>query len=244
MVFAAGLGTRLRPLTDNMPKALVPVGGTPMLERVITHLIASGVDEIVVNVHHFAQQIIDFLRAKDNFGIRIDISDESDLLLDTGGGIRKARPFLDGNEPFLIHNADILTDLNIWKMYEFHTTHNADVTLLTADRTTSRYLLFDHDNCLRGWTNIKTGEVKPEGFVYNPTEFKKTAYGCLQVVSPSIFRELEKYAGPEKFSIIPFYLSVCNQLKIVSYQQSDYKWFDIGSHETLAKAEEWIKTTI
>uniref|UniRef100_UPI003FEE6622 nucleotidyltransferase family protein n=1 Tax=Phocaeicola sp. TaxID=2773926 RepID=UPI003FEE6622 len=164
MIFAAGLGTRLRPLTDNMPKALVPVAGKPMLERVILRLKEAGFNEITVNIHHFGEQIIDFLRAHDNFGTEIHISDERGMLLDTGGGIKKARPFLDGQEPFLVHNADILTDIDLAGLYRHHLESDAESTLLGSELKSSRYLLFDDDYHLHGWINKATGEVKPAGF--------------------------------------------------------------------------------
>ena len=146
MIFAAGLGTRLKPLTDHMPKALVPVAGKPILEHVIGKLKSSGFDEVVINVHHFADQIIDFLKAKDNFGIKIWISDETDELLDTGGGIQKAAPYFD--EPFLVHNADILSNVDLKALYDFHRTSGNDATLLVSPRKTVRYLLFDEKNRL------------------------------------------------------------------------------------------------
>ena len=141
MIFAAGLGTRLRPLTDNMPKALVSVAGKTMLERVILKLKDAGFHDITINIHHFGSQIIDFLRANQNFGVDIHISDERGELLDTGGGIKKARLLLESNEPFLIHNADILTDLDLNAFYHHHLESDADATLLTNHRKTSRYLL-------------------------------------------------------------------------------------------------------
>lgn len=162
MIFAAGLGTRLRPLTDNMPKALVPVAGKTMLERVILKLKDASFHDITINIHHFGSQIIDFLRANQNFGVDIHISDERGELLDTGGGIKKARPLLESNEPFLIHNADILTDLDLNAFYHHHLESDADATLLTNHRKTSRYLLMNQDNRLCGWTNLSTGEVLPQ----------------------------------------------------------------------------------
>ena len=156
MIFAAGLGTRLRPLTDNKPKALVEVAGKPMLERVILRLKRSGVDEIVVNVHHFGQQIIDFLYANDNFGVTIHVSDEREELLDTGGGILKARKWLDGGEPVIVHNADILTDFDLDEMMCQHVASEAVATLLVAERDTARYFVFNDAMRLQGWTNIKT----------------------------------------------------------------------------------------
>ena len=154
MIFAAGLGTRLKPLTDHMPKALVPVAGKPMLEHVILKLIASGFDEIVINVHHFAEQIIDFLKEKNNFGIKIWISDETEELLDTGGGIKKASSLL--NEPFLVHNADILSNVDLKTLYDFHIASENDATLLVSPRKTVRYLLFNQTNRLCGWINKDT----------------------------------------------------------------------------------------
>lgn len=240
MIFAAGLGTRLRPLTDNMPKALVPVGGKPMLERVILNLIKYGFDDITINIHHFGGQIIDFLKANNNFGVTIHISDERDELLDTGGGILKARNFLDGNESFLVHNADILTDLNLKEFYDNHLGNNADATLLTASRNTARYLLLDDTNRLHGWINKNTGELKPQGFVYETDKYKEMAFGGIHILSPSIFPALENFTDEHKFSIIPFYLSVCEKLNIYGYAPEGYKWFDIGKIETLHQAENWI----
>ena len=159
MIFAAGLGTRLRPLTDHTPKALVSVAGKPMLERVILRLKEAGFNDITVNIHHFGEQIIEFLRANNDFGITIHLSDERDMLLDTGGGIKKARPFLDGNEPFLVHNADILSDINLAELYRHHRESNAEATLLVSQRQTSRYLLLDDANRLHGWINKSTGET-------------------------------------------------------------------------------------
>ena len=144
MIFAAGLGSRLKPLTDTMPKALVPVAGCPMLEHVILKLKASGFTEIVINIHHFGEQIIDFLKTNNDFGLTIHISDERDRLLDTGGGIRKARLFFENSgEPFLVHNVDILSDMNLKELYDSHMQSGSVATLLASRRTTSRYLLFD-----------------------------------------------------------------------------------------------------
>lgn len=237
MIFAAGLGTRLRPLTDNMPKALVPVAGKPMLQHVIERMKAAGFNEITINIHHFGEQIIDFVQANQQFGITIHISDERGELLDTGGGIKKARPFLDGNEPFLVHNADILTDVNLRKLYQHHLTNNADATLLVSQRNTSRYLLFDNDNRLKGWINKTTGEVKPQGFSYNENELSELAFGGIHVISPRLFHLLEDEQWQGKFSIIPFYLSICQKARIQGFSTEGYQWFDIGKPDTLALAE-------
>lgn len=240
MVFAAGLGTRLRPLTDNMPKALVPVGGVPMLQHVILNLKRYGFEDIIVNIHHFGQQVMDFLAENGNFGISIHISDERGELLETGGGILKARDFFDDGEPFLVHNADVLTDLDLSEFYKYHLHNSADATLLTAERVTSRYLLLDNFNRLNGWINVKTGEVKPAGFKYEKGIYKELAFGGIHVISPSVFPYLQDYSQEHKFSIMPFYLDNCRKLKIMGYAPKDYAWFDIGKPETLALAEKWI----
>ena len=241
MIFAAGLGTRLRPLTDHTPKALVSVAGKPMLERVILRLKEAGFNDITVNIHHFGEQIIEFLRANNDFGITIHLSDERDMLLDTGGGIKKARPFLDGNEPFLVHNADILSDINLAELYRHHWESNAEATLLVSQRQTSRYLLLDDANRLHGWINKSTGEVKPAGFDYRETKYRELAFGGIHIISPSLFHLMDDGQWDGKFSIIPFYLSACTKVHIQGYPLQGFRWFDIGKPETLAQAEEYYK---
>ena len=238
MIFAAGLGTRLRPLTNDRPKALVEVGGTAMLERVINRLKSHGINEIVINIHHFGEKIIEFIKENNNFGITIHISDERDLLLDTGGGILKAQQWLDGNEPIIIHNADILTDFDLHKMVEQHINSNADATLLVADRKTARYFYIGENNRLNGWTNISTGEVKPADYIALNTD-KLRAFGGVHIVSPSIFSELQNYSTEPKFSITPFYIYRCKDLKIMGYTPNEkYQWHDIGKIESIAIAEQ------
>ena len=219
MIFAAGLGTRLRPLTDHMPKALVPVAGKPMLERVILRLKEAGFHEIT----------------------EIHIIDERGMLLDTGGGIKKARPFLDGQEPFLVHNADILTDIDLAGLYRHHLESDAESTLLVSERKTSRYLLFDDDYHLHGWINKSTGEVKPAGFDYRETKYRELAFGGIHIISPSLFHLMDDGQWDGKFSIIPFYLSACTKVHIQGYPLQGFRWFDIGKPETLAQAEEYYK---
>ena len=238
MIFAAGLGTRLKPLTDHMPKALVPVAGKPMLEHVIGKLKSAGFDEIVINVHHFADQIIDFLKEKDNFGIRIWISDESEELLDTGGGIKKAAPYFD--EPFLVHNADILSNIDLKAMYNYHLTSSNDATLLVSPRKTVRNLLFDEGNRLQGWVNKDTLQTKPEGFVYHPEVQKEYAFGGIHVISPTLFKYMgDGWTG--KFSIMDFYLKTCHEAQLGGYVKEDLQLIDIGKLDTLAKAEDFIR---
>ena len=238
MIFAAGLGTRLKPLTDHMPKALVPVAGKPMLEHVIEKLKASGFDEIVINIHHFGSQIVDFLKAKDNFGIRIWISDETEELLDTGGGIKKASAYFD--EPFLVHNADILSNVDLKAMYDHHLRSDDDVTLLVSPRKTTRYLIFDENNHLQGWVNKDTLQTKPEGFVYRPEVQKEYAFGGIHIISPTLFN----YMGDEwtgKFPLMDFYLKTCHEARLGNYVKEDLQLLDIGKQDTLAKAEEFIR---
>ena len=184
---------------------------------------------------------IDFLRAHDNFGTEIHISDERGMLLDTGGGIKKARPFLDGQEPFLVHNADILTDIDLAGLYRHHLESDAESTLLVSERKTSRYLLFDDDYHLHGWINKSTGEVKPAGFDYRETKYRELAFGGIHIISPSLFHLMDDGQWNGKFSIIPFYLSACTKVHIQGYPLQGFRWFDIGKPETLAQAEEYYK---
>ena len=238
MIFAAGLGTRLRPLTDSKPKALVEAGGVAMLSRVISHLAGAGVNDITVNIHHHAAMIREYIESHPVAGITFHISDESDMLLDTGGGILKARCYLDGDEPFIVYNADILSDVNVAAMVEYHQKSGATATLLVKERESSRRLLIDNNSGrMRGWTNIKTGEIKPSGVVADGCRWR--AFGGIHVLSPAIFPELEKYATEAKFSIMPFYIDRCNLLDIRAYEPAeDYMWHDIGSLQNLKAAEE------
>lgn len=239
MIFAAGLGTRLRPLTDNCPKALVEVAGVPMLQRVIAHLSDCGFDRIVVNVHHFGEMIIDFLRAHNNFGLDIAVSDERGELLDTGGALVKARHLLDGDEPFLVHNADILTNIDLGKMMESHAMSGASATLLVSSRETSRYLLFDNERRLHGWINVRTGEKIPASI--NPSWYAAAAFGGIHVVEPRLLARMCRYCPAGSFPIVPFYVRVCEDELIGGYTPGeDYHWFDIGKPATLAETEKYF----
>ncbi|MBQ7690683.1 MAG: nucleotidyltransferase family protein [Muribaculaceae bacterium] len=240
MVFAAGLGTRLRPLTNHRPKALVEVGGATMLERVLVRLRQAGFTDVTVNVHHFAQMVIDFLSAHDNFGLDIHVSDERELLLDTGGGILAARRWLDGDEPFLVHNADILTDLDLNAFYRSHEHGGAMATLLVKQRETQRYFVFDRNDRLQGWVNKKTGETRPDGFRHEPAVQQELAFGGLHVISPAIFPLLERHAATAGavFSITPFYIEICRRQLVKGYHPAaPYRWLDVGKPETLAQAQ-------
>lgn len=267
MIFAAGLGTRLKPLTDRMPKALVRVGGEPLLKHVIIRLRDAGFTRIVVNVHHFSQQIIDYLKANDNFGLDIRISDETDSLLDTGGGIRHAANLFDARFPILIHNVDILSNVDLSGFY------GADPKVMCADcgvphllagahllvswRKTKRYLLFDARTTLVGWVNIETGEVKspyPEvvsqvsklTFPITPTDapmtlathYKMYAFSGIHSFSPRMFPLM--VGRPTKFPIMDFYLQNCRKMPIKGIVKSDLKLMDVGKLDTLGDAEAFI----
>lgn len=252
MIFAAGLGTRLKPFTEHHPKALVPVNGVPMLQRVLENVADAGVKDIVVNVHHFASQIKDFLAANNNFGLNIKISDESDCLLDTGGGLLKARDLLLADapqEPVLLHNADILTNCDFHRMLAVHQTTAADITLLCSQRYSSRTLWFSpSDNRLLGWENLSTGETRPDGFLRaDVPDASPSPFGGVHIINPSIFPSLQKFCGAtlHPFSIIPFYLYMIGNLRIQRYMlPSGNHWFDVGSAEKLAAAEAAISATI
>jgi NDP-sugar pyrophosphorylase family protein len=237
MIFAAGLGTRLKPLTDFTPKALVPVGEKPLLQHIIEKLSNAGFKEIVINAHHFSEQIVQFLQNNDNFGLQIDVSDESDKLLDTGGGIRKASAFLKGDAPFLVHNVDILSNADLRELYDNHIQQEEMATLLVSQRKTSRYLLFDEQHVLKGWINDSTGEVKSPYPGFSPEKYRRFAFAGIQVVSPQIFDRMQNM--PDKFSIIDFYLSIAADVKIKAYPVSGLEMIDVGKIDSLKEAEEF-----
>ena len=238
LIFAAGLGTRLKPLTDSLPKALIPIAGKPLLEHVILKLKAAGFYEIMVNVHHFPDQIIEFLKSKNNFDIRIEVSDERDLLLDTGGGIRKAKWFFDDDQPFLVHNVDILSNVDLNLLYQAHLNSDSLATLVVSKRNTIRYLLFNEDQRLCGWINEKTGETKPIHFP-DITSFNKLAFSGIQILSPRVFDMMENLEP--KFPIMDFYLSNVENEIIMGYIPSDFHMLDVGKLDVLDMAEEFVK---
>ncbi len=241
MVFAAGLGTRLKPLTDTMPKALVPVYGQPLIYHVLSKLCAAGYDDITVNVHHFAEQIKDYLASHD-FGADIHISDESAQLLETGGGIKHARPFLEG-EPFLVHNVDIISNLDL-EWFRSLVRPGALSTLLVSERSTQRYLLFDDDMRLCGWTNLASGETispYPELCV---EECRKYAFGGIHIMSPEIFGVFDEFDCPERFSIIELYLKACLRYNIYGVVCKDLSLVDVGKFDSLPEAERICSTLL
>ena len=233
MIFAAGLGTRLKPLTDTMPKALVRVGGQPLLWHVIMKLKAAGYERMVVNVHHFADQIIDYLQANGNFGTDIRISDERDGLLETGGGIKKALPLFDSESPILIHNVDILSNLDLNALPD-------DAPLLVVSpRQTKRYLLFDETLRLQGWTNIETGEVKGvKSEEVKSEKFRRLAFSGIHLFHPSLIPLMADW--PDRFPIMDFYLKACGDHLIRGFEAHDLRLLDVGKLDTLEQAEKFI----
>lgn len=234
MIFAAGLGTRLRPITDTVPKALVPVGGVPMLGRVINKLKAGGVGSFVVNACHLSSKIREYLQEND-FGVPVLLSLEADgQPLETGGGIKHAAPLLEGCGRFLVHNVDILSNLDVpW----FLSCDREDslATLLVVDRKADRYLLFDPDMRLCGWTDARTGEVRSPYAGLDPSSCRKLSFCGIHIMSPGILKLMEGW--PDHFGIIDFYLSVCAGHAVRGVVADGLDITDIGSPETLAEAE-------
>ncbi len=233
MIFAAGLGTRLKPLTDTMPKALVPVGGRPLLAILLEKLLREGFDDIVINIHHFADMIEQWCQGR---GTNIKFSDERKQLLETGGGIKHARTLLADCDRFLIHNVDILSNMSLKDFIGAGQAH--DATLLVSERETQRYLLFDTDLRLVGWTNIKTGEVKSPYPNLDPDKYQKLAFAGIHQMRTSLFPLMDEW--PDKFSIIDFYLSICDRYPIYGYIQPDLRLMDVGKLDTLAEAERFL----
>lgn len=235
MIFAAGLGTRFKPWTDAHPKALALVNGKSLLQRNIEYLQQYNITEIVVNVHHFAGQVIDAVKKNNGWGSKIIISDESGELLETGGGLVKARKLLENNEPFLSLNVDILTDMDLDKLMAFHQQHKPLVTFGVTSRKSSRVLLFDNNNRLCGWKNVQTGEEK---ISINKPGLTERAYSCVVIYEPRIF-SLIKEKG--KFSIMDSYLNLAAEHTILGYDHSGDKLVDVGKPESISIAEKLFK---
>lgn len=246
MIFAAGLGTRLRPLTDSMPKALVPVCGQPLLHHVLERLSAEGFDDFVVNVHHFPDAIIEYLRQAESLpGRKIAVSDERDSLRETGGGIRYARPLLEGAGGFLVHNVDILSDADLgW--FCSAVPDDGLAALLVSDRKTKRYLLFDPASMrLAGWTNIETGEVRSPYKDIDPSKCRMLAYSGIQWVSGGIFQIFDKEKAGDRFPILDFYLSVCDRYPIYGIcPEKGLRLMDVGKIATLDQAGAFLTSLL
>ena len=233
MIYAAGLGTRLRPITNNKPKALVEIGDSTLLEIAIKKLINFGVKRIVINVHHFADQIIQYITQKNFTGAEIVISDERQQLLDTGGGLRNARELFIKDSPIITYNVDILSNINLSELFDYHNNNKNFVSIFVQNRETSRYLLFDKDNHLCGWQNPKTNEEKWSSV---PKPATKLGNNCIQVLDYKIFSYLTDTAP---FPIIPFLVDLAATEKICGWINNDVTWFDIGTPEKLLKAKEY-----
>lgn len=232
MIFAAGLGTRFKPWTDKHPKALAVVNGKSLLQHNILYLQRAGITDVVVNVHHFSHQIMEALEKGNGWGSNIIISNEEDQVLETGGGLLKAKPLL-GTSTFITINVDILTSLDLKKLIQFHEAQNALITLCTADRNTSRFLLFNNEDRLCGWRNIK-GSEKVEKIVVPDENLKQKAYSGIAVFDASVLN-LISFTG--KFSLIDVFLDLAPAHKILSYDHSGDKWVDVGRPESVPEAE-------
>ena len=254
MIFAAGLGTRLKPLTDTLPKALVPLAGKTLLQWQIEKLKAAGITDIVVNVHHFPDMIIDYLRDNDNFGCRIAVSDERDMLLETGGGLRKAKHLLLGvasresgnnDAPILVCNVDILSNIDIPTLLRAYNPEEMGVVVVYP-RETQRYLVFDETHRLCGWTNIATGDVRGPiaNTQYPIANTQNLAFSGMHVLNPRIFEvmdEIVKEKG-DKFSLIDLYVSIAEKEILRAFIPENYRMMDVGKINQLAEAEAFAAT--
>ncbi len=240
LILAAGLGTRLGELTSDRPKALVEVCVRTMLEHQLRHLSAAGFDRFVINIHHFAPKVRAFLEEHQNFGLDIRLSDETDLLLDTGGGIRKAMRLFDDEQPVLVHNVDIFSSVDLKALYSGHIESGADSTLLVAQRSTSRYLYFDTSGMLCGWSNEKTGQVRSPYPGFDKSQFTPCAFQGIHVVSRILLPLLDEVPEP-RFSITDFYVDNAARLRLRSVLSDPGNWVDAGKPETLERASQIIR---
>ena len=253
MIFAAGLGTRLKPLTDTLPKALVPLAGKTLLQWQIEKLKAAHITDIVINVHHFPDMIINYLKENDNFGCNILVSDERDMLLETGGGLRKAeallssgvQEFRSSGEGILICNVDILSNIDIPTLLQAYNPEEMGIVVV-SQRDTQRYLLFNEENRLCGWTNIATGEVRPASFASSPNSLiaSQLAFSGMQVLSPRIFDCMDDIVEQkgEKFSLIDLYLSIAQKEILRAYIPENYRMMDVGKINQLSEAESFASS--
>lgn len=245
MIFAAGLGTRLKPFTDSHPKALFPLGGKTLLQWQIEMLHGAGIRDIIINVHHFAEQITRYLADNQDFGCNILISDERDALLDTGGGLRKALHTYGAAEPMVACNVDILSNISLPTFVQ-HAERDALATLVVSERMTQRYLLFDGERQLKGWTNTATGELRPDTLAH-ADDYQRLAFSGMQMVSPRMLQYMDEVANikGDKFSLIDLYLHMCERHPeevIRAYVPADYRMMDVGKTAQLGEAETFVRT--
>jgi NDP-sugar pyrophosphorylase family protein len=236
LLFAAGLGTRLKDYTQNKPKALVSLAGKPLIQHAIEHLKSFGITDITINVFHFAEQVIEFIDEHNSFGINIHISDERDQLLDTGGGLKKAGVFLKGNEPIVIYNVDVISNLDLNAVLKYHREQKALATLVVRRRKTSRYLMFDRNLQLAGWKNFSNGDT----IISRAKEFQEAepfAFSGIHIVQPEI---LDLITEEGKFPIMDLYLRLAKKHLIKAYIDQSDLWMDLGKPEQLLAAEELL----
>lgn len=233
MIFSAGFGTRLYPLTEKLPKALAPIGKGTLLSHNMAFLKSHGIESFIINTHHFASDIMQYLEENHNFGSEIIISYEDDLL-DTAGGLRKAYEHISGNKSVLCFNVDIITDIDINKLYQFHQTNLNDISLAVLDRPSSRKLLFDGAGLLIGWENLDSGEVI---LMENSRVAKALAYSGIAIIDTRLIKGVESGV---KLSLTRFYLNKCSSAKIAAYDHTGDNWFDCGSIEKLKAAEKYL----
>ena len=231
MIFAAGIGSRLKPWTDHHPKALVRVNGKTLLQRNLAYLYQAGIDEVIINVHHFAGQIITELAIHKGWGTKVSLSDEQEALLETGGGLKKAAAFFEGETDFVVMNGDILTDMPLAKMIEQHKQSGSIATLAVSERTTSRYFLFDQQQVLCGWENVKTGEKK---IVRHQLPLIQKAFSGIQVIHHSLIPLITQEG---KFSMVDVYLNLAKTQVISAFDHSGARLIDVGKPESLHTAE-------
>lgn len=238
MIFAAGLGTRLRPMTDHMPKALVSIGGTPMLERVAARLASAGAGSIVVNAHHFPEQIVSYVLEQGGFGSKTTVCIEKDLL-ETGGGLLNARPFLEGGGPFVLHNCDILSNLDL-RAFASALSSDALAVLAASRRESPRKLLFDSQMRLCGWTDLRTGEVRSPFGQIDPSSYEALNFAGIHCLSDKVFAAMDALGFSGRFPIIDFYLAAAALYPIYGYYPEDLRIFDIGKIGSIAEAEKLL----
>jgi NDP-sugar pyrophosphorylase family protein len=230
MIFAAGLGTRLYPYTSDRPKALVEVSGKALLQLAIEKIAKYGYNELVINIHHFGDQIIDYLEKNRNFGLDIKVSDERDSLLDTGGAILKAAPLLEGVEPFLVYNVDVISNIDLKLFRAYHEERGGLATMVVRDRKTERYLLLDDTMRLSGWRNLKTGCERVSRQV---KKYNLLAYSGIQMIDPAIFKLITETG---RFPLIPLYLRLSPDYPIFGYNDPSSLWMDLGKPDQLLEA--------
>lgn len=234
MILAAGLGTRLKPITDELPKALVEINGKTLLEIAIRNLIENDFRRIIINVHHFADKVKDFIN-KNTFAADIFISDESDLLLDTGGGIKHAQKLFD-DSPILVHNVDIISNLNLKEFYQYHISDDSVASLVVSNRKSNRYLLFDNDNILCGWQDVNKDE---KIIVRDESRLNQFAFSGIHILNPHL---MDSFPDEKVFSVIKAYLKIAGTEDIHAYVSDEIKWIDVGKIDSLEKASQLIRS--